>query len=47
MGPFVSLSIARSERSSVGTGGSEVETDIANERFHEWLQLGIRGAFGL
>jgi len=47
LGPFISFSFARFETSSVGTGGNEVESDLNNKRFHEWLQLGVRGAFSL
>jgi hypothetical protein len=47
IGPFVSLTFARSETATASSGGTSIDTDISDKRFHEWLQLGVRGAFAL
>jgi hypothetical protein len=47
LGPFISYSIGRYATSSVQLNGTTTTQDIANPSTHEWLQLGVRGTFGL
>ena len=47
LGPFLSLSFARYGTVSATQGGNSTSTDIANPAVHEWLQIGVRGAFSL
>jgi hypothetical protein len=47
VGPYVSLSIARYRKESPYYGAYVPSDDVSNATFHEWLQLGVRGSFGL
>lgn len=51
VGPFVSFSLAQYSSTSVDCSGSicgnlGASGDIPNKTLHEWLILGVRGAFG-
>ncbi len=47
VGPFVSFSIARYGSGSGQFGNTTFSGDITNPAVHEWLQIGLRGAFSL
>jgi hypothetical protein len=47
IGPFFMFSVGRYATSSTEINGTTTERDIANPAVHEWLQLGVRGTFGL
>jgi hypothetical protein len=48
LGLFASLSIAQYSTISVeGTGVPSQSMDITNKAIHEWLQIGVRGKFGI
>jgi hypothetical protein len=47
LGPFLSYSIGRYATNSTRINNTTVTNDIANPSTHEWLQLGVRGTFGL
>jgi len=43
VGPFFSFSLARYTTMS----SENMDTELADKRMHEWLQLGVRGRIGL
>jgi hypothetical protein len=47
VGPYVSFSIARYGSGSGRIGNITFSGDFTNPAVHEWLQLGVRGRFGL
>ena len=47
LGPFLSYSVGRYATSSTELNGTTTTRDIADPSTHEWLQLGVRGTFGL
>lgn len=47
LGPFLSYSIGRYATSSTRINNTTITNDIADPSTHEWLQLGVRGTFGL
>lgn len=47
VGPYLSFSIARYGSGSGQLGNVTFSGDITNPAVHEWLQLGVRGSFGL
>jgi len=48
LGPFVSVSLADyAVETAVAPGVQAVNPNIADKRLHEWLQLGVRGRFGI
>jgi hypothetical protein len=47
LGPFISYSVGRYATGSFELNGRTTTQDIANPSTHEWLQLGLRGTFGL
>ncbi|HLK93950.1 MAG TPA: outer membrane beta-barrel protein [Polyangia bacterium] len=47
VGPYVSFSVARYGSGSGRFGNINFSGDITNPAVHEWLQLGVRGSFGL
>ncbi len=48
LGPFLGLTLARfsSVNCDSDAGCGDFDGDIENKAFHEWLFLGVRGAFG-
>jgi hypothetical protein len=47
LGPFLSYSVGRYATGSFELNGTTTTRDIADPATHEWLQLGLRGTFGL
>ncbi len=47
VGPWFSGSVGEFSRASLGVDGRNTETAIPNRAVHGWLQLGVRGSFGL
>ena len=48
LGGFVSFSLAQYATTSVELPGApSTSMDITDKRMHEWLQLGVRGRFGI
>jgi len=47
LGPFLSYSIGRYATTSTELNDTTTTRDFANPATHEWLQLGVRGTFGL
>lgn len=47
LGPFVSLSLAQYASASVEGAGVSMSMDLTDKKMHEWLQLGVRGRFGI
>jgi opacity protein-like surface antigen len=47
LGPFLSFSIARYSTASIEGGGMSMSGDITDKKMHEWLQIGVRGRFGI
>lgn len=50
LGPYADLALGRFEtadrRTLLGTGTTEMTTDIASTTVHTWISFGVRGAFG-
>ena len=47
LGPFVSFSLAQYSSESISGGGMSMSMDVPDKKIHEWLQIGIRGKFGI
>ena len=49
LGPFVSFSLAQYSTVTAEVGGVSASQDIgdSDKKMHEWLQLGVRGRFGI
>jgi hypothetical protein len=47
LGPFVSFSLGEYSTTSVDMGGNSTSADVTDKKLHEWLQLGVRGKFGI
>jgi len=48
LGPFVSFSVGQYATASVEAPGiPSMSQDVTDKKMHEWLQLGIRGKFGI
>ena len=47
LGPFAALSVGQYSTVTTDGGGMSSSTDIPNKAIHEWLQLGVRGRFGI
>jgi hypothetical protein len=47
IGPFLSASVGQFSSTSVSGGGLEFSGDITDKGIHEWVTIGIRGAFNL
>jgi hypothetical protein len=48
LGPFVSFSLAQYGSATIELPGSGSATmDLTDKKMHEWLQLGVRGRFGI
>jgi hypothetical protein len=45
LGPFVTFSLGQYSRVSVRTGSSTQSEDLPSQTLHEWLTIGVRGAF--
>ena len=47
LGPFLSFSLAQYASASLEGGGMSMSMDIDQKSMHEWLQIGVRGRFGI
>jgi hypothetical protein len=47
VGPWISGSIGEFSQATVGDGGPTSSGSIPNKALHGWLQLGVKGSFGL
>jgi outer membrane protein W len=47
IGPFISFSLGQYGSASADGAGVSVSGDITNKAMHEWLTIGVRGAFTL
>lgn len=47
LGPFASFSLAQYSSASMEAGGVSQSMDLMDKKMHEWLQLGVRGKFGI
>ena len=47
-GPFLSFSLAQYSTASAEVPGlASVSMDVTDKKIHEWLQIGVRGRFGI
>jgi hypothetical protein len=47
IGPFIALSFGQYKSASLSSGGSSQSQDIQHQSVHEWLTLGVRGAYDI
>ena len=47
VGPWISGSVGEFSRASMGRDGHSQDSNIPNKALHGWLQLGVKGTFGL
>jgi outer membrane protein W len=47
IGPFLSFSLGQYGHASMSGDAADVSGDIDSKAFHEWLTLGVRGAFSI
>jgi hypothetical protein len=47
LGPFVSFSVGEYGTATAEMGGMSASQDIPDKKMHQWLQMGIRGKFGI
>jgi hypothetical protein len=47
VGAYGQLTVGRFERLRVDSGGTTTVTDVADAKAHQWIEVGVRGAFDL
>jgi outer membrane protein W len=47
VGPFAAFSLGQYSSESTGSGGQSASIDIKNTALHEWLTIGVRGAYDI
>jgi outer membrane protein W len=47
IGPFVMLAVGQFDSISVSSGSTSQSNDISNKALHEWLSIGVRGAYDI
>jgi hypothetical protein len=47
LGPFLSFSLAQYSSATLEAGGTSMSMDLTDKKMHEWLQIGVRGKFGI
>ena len=47
IGPFLSFSLAQYANVSGEAPGMSIDMEITDKSMHQWLQMGVRGRFGL